>query len=259
MQECRLVLLVIGLFLCLNTIVVADTDPSIVLYFSFDEDNGATVIDLSGSGNDGVAAGTQWVEGQYGHALKFDGETSQIEVRAAPALDLTDGMTIMAWIHKTRFLPANNGETIVSKKQGGGYSLEASGWENRFPEKLSAEPRISGTYHPVESPDALPLNRWVHTAVTYDGDLVRLYVDGEIVTEEAWPGTLDVNTANLYVGAESDGVNPDATHGRFEGMIDDVIVANRGFSKEEVQVHMEGLSVSPLGNLSVVWANVKVE
>ena len=48
------------------------------------------------------------------------------------------------------------------------------------PEKLDSEMRISGTYHRVADSDPLPLNKWVHAAVTYDGKKIRLYRDGKI-------------------------------------------------------------------------------
>lgn len=249
---------IIFVFICFGGVALGDIDPSVVLYFTFDDDSGNKATDISGNGNDGSIEGAKHVAGKYGSALEFDGEGSHAEVTPDASLDITDGITLMAWIYKTEFLPANNGETIISKKQGGGYSLEVAGWENRFPEKLSSEPRISGTYKPVSSPEALPLSQWVHVAVTYDGDSIRLYVDGEMVTEEVAPGIIDVNTATVYVGIESDGNQPDATHGSFKGLIDEIIVANRAFTDDEIKVYMEGASpVEPQEKLSSCWGDIK--
>ena len=44
--------------------------------------------------------------------------------------------------------------------------------------------------------------------------------------------------------AESDGGQPDYDHGLFAGMIDEVYVANRGFSEKEIQELM--ISASPV-------------
>ncbi len=259
MKVYRFVFFVFVVLACLSRIASGDIDPSIVLFFSFDGDSGNIATDISGTGNDGSITGATLVAGQYGDALEFDGAKTHVEITPNATLDLTDGMTLMAWIYKTEFVMANNGETIISKKQSGGYCLEVTGWENRFPEKLSSEPRISGTYHPVSSPDAVPLNQWVHVAITYDSDSIRLYVDGSMVTEEQWPGIIDVNDATVYVGAESDGGQPDATHGRFKGIIDEVIVANRAFNDDEIKVYMEGiLPVEPQEKLSVCWGGIKL-
>jgi hypothetical protein len=254
----RFAFFVVVALIYLSGVALGDLDPSIVLYLSFDGDDGGKAVDISGTGNDGVITGTNQVDGKYGRALEFDGATSHVMVAPNATLNLVNGMTLMAWIYKTEFVPANNGETIISKKQSGAYCLEVTGWENRFPEKLSSEPRISGTYHPVSSPDPLPLNQWVHVAVTYDGDSIRLYVDGEMVTEENAPGQIDVNGATVYVGAESDGNQPDATHGRFKGIIDEVIAANRAFTSEEIETYMAGAAaVEPQAKLSTCWGNMK--
>lgn|GEM_PF-943155 len=255
---CKLVFFVGLTILCLSKVALGTIDPAIVLYFTFDKDEVDKVTDISGNGNDGSIHNAKWVNGKYGHALEFDGAVAYVEVAPDDTLDLA-AMTLMAWIYKPEFLPQNNGETIVSRKDSGCYSLEVTGWENRFPEKLTSEPQISGTYHPVASPDPLPLNCWVHTAVTYDGDSVRLYVDGELVTEEQWPGEISNNPANyLYVGVESDGNQPDATHGWFKGMIDEVIVANRGFSADEIQSYMAGSTAAePKGRLPFRWGSIK--
>jgi hypothetical protein len=256
----KLILLLGFLGICLfgSISVAQDLDPSVVIYFDFEDVSGNVAKDLSNTGNDGTIVGAKQVDGVVGKALEFDGAGAHVMVPDNATIDITDGITLMSWIYKTEFVPANNGETMISKKQGGAYCLEVTGWENRFPEKLSAEPRILGTYHPVSSPDPLPLNEWVHTAMTYDGDSIRLYINGEMVTEEQWPGKIDVNGANLYVGAESDGGQIDATHGKFKGLIDEVLVANRGFSEDEIRAFMnKAAPVDSKDKLSVTWGDIK--
>ncbi|RKX99506.1 hypothetical protein DRP77_13225, partial [Candidatus Poribacteria bacterium] len=96
-------------------------------------------------------------------------------------------------------------------------------------------------------------------AVTYDGKKMRLYRDGKQVAEGNWPGKIDINTANLYIGAESDGAKPDARHGRFKGIIDEVIVANRPFSEDEIREYMAGFTpVTSKGKLTLMWGEIKV-
>lgn len=249
------------LVLALSTVVFAagNLDSAVVLYYNFDEGNGDTATDLSGNGNDGVITGANWVNGKYKGALEFDGAGAHVEVAASPTLDLTDGVTLMAWIYKSEILPANNGETIISKKQSGAYCLEVGGWNNAVPEKLDSEMRISGTYHRLADPESLPLDKWVHAAVTYDGDKMRLYRDGELVAEQSFPGSVDTNAANLYIGAESDGNKIDASHGKFSGMIDEVVIANRPFDEDEIKSFMAGLTpVLPQAKLSSCWAMIKV-
>ena len=235
-------------------------EPSVVLYFSFDEGEGGVAEDLSGNGNEGLIENATWAEGRHGMALEFNGDDTMVMVAADSSLDLSLGMTTAAWFYKTENLIANQGETLISKKQGGAYCLEVSGWENRSPNKLSTENRIGGTYHPVFSEADVPLGEWVHAAATYDETTVRLYMNGALVGEEEWPGAIDLNTANVYIGAESDGQQPDGTHGRFLGLIDEVVIADRAFSEEEINVLMEtGLAVDGRGKLPIVWGRLRAE
>lgn len=249
-----------GIALPMARAVDPTQEPSVVLYFSFDEGEGVSAEDLSGNGNTGSIENATWVEGRHGMALEFNGDDTWVEVAADSSLDLQLGMTTAAWFFKTENLAANQGETLLSKKQGGAYCLEVSGWENRSLNKLSTENRISGVYHPVFSEDDVPLGEWVHAAATYDETNVRLYMNGALVGEEEWPGAIDVNTAKLFVGAESDDQQPDATHGRFFGLIDEVVIANRAFSEAEIGELMEtGLAVDGRDKLPIVWGRLRVE
>ena len=96
------------------------------LYFSFDEGVGDTVKDLSGNNNDGAITKAQWVDGKYGKALEFNGNDTWVDVGGSATLDLQEGMTLAAWVFKTEYLLDNNGETIISKKQGGGTLLKST-------------------------------------------------------------------------------------------------------------------------------------
>ncbi|GIX06560.1 MAG: hypothetical protein KatS3mg115_0963 [Candidatus Poribacteria bacterium] len=232
-------------------------DPSIVLYFSFDEGQGNVVADRSGHNNEGRIEKAEWVEGRFGKALRFNGADTYVEVLHNATLDL-EVLTLAAWVYKEEMLLQNLGESIISKKQSGAYCLEIHGWENATPNRLDTEMRISGTYHRIADDEEFPLNEWVHCAATYDGEWVRLHKNGKLVKEERWPGSVDFNGANLYVGAESDGGIPDDDHGRFSGVIDEVVVANRPFSEEEIQALMEPTTaVEPIGKIAVLWGALK--
>jgi hypothetical protein len=122
--------------------------------------------------------------------------------------------------------------------------------------------RISGTYHRLNAPDDLPVGRWVHVAATYDGTFMRVYVDGEMVAEGEWPGVIDVNTADVFLGCDSGGVGPEGGADTYlKGVLDEVIISNRAFSDEEMITLSKGLfgvAVDPTNEkLSTTWGNLK--
>jgi len=95
-------------------------------------------------------------------------------------------------------------------------------------------------------------------ASTHDGKDMKIFLNGKEVGSKACKGEVDFNTANLYVGAESDGAAPDDDHGRYVGKIDEVYLANRAFSEKEIQELMaSALSVEVTAKLPIVWAELK--
>ena len=70
---------------------------------SFDEGSGTTVADASGLGNDGSFVGSpSWTAGVSGSALEFAGNGDRVLVPDASSLDLTDALTIAAWMRPNR-------------------------------------------------------------------------------------------------------------------------------------------------------------
>ena len=68
---------------------------------------------------------------------------------------------------------------------------------------------------------ALPLNTWSHLATTYDGAMLRLYVNGTQVGSKPQSGSVAVTTGQLKIGGN-------AIWGEyFNGLIDEVRIYNR--------------------------------
>ncbi len=214
--------------------------PGLVAAYAFDEGQGGAVTDLSGTGNNGVVANTDWTgAGRFGGALVFNGTNSWVTVNDAPSLHLTTAMTLEAWVNPAT-IPAPNctvqdchwKDVIV--KQTDGYYIEASS-------DINSQPEVGGIFaqkHIIFAPDRLSVNAWTHIALAYDGAFLTLYVNGALVARAAESGTLTQSTKPLRIGGDSDYVQ------FFNGMIDEVRVYNRGLSGDEIRGDM----LSPLGS-----------
>ena len=78
----------------------------------------------------------------------------------------------------------------------------------------------------------LALNTWTHLAVTYDGAMLRLYVNGLLVASTAKTGAIASSANPLQFGG-------DAIYGQyFAGKIDEVRVYNVALSAAQVQTDM---------------------
>jgi hypothetical protein len=77
----------------------------------------------------------------------------------------------------------------------------------------------------------LPLGRWVHLAGTYDGQAVRLYVDGELQGTMERTGPINpVENGPLILGSYQQGHTA-----FFRGLVDEIRLYNRALTGSEIQ------------------------
>ncbi len=199
--------------------------PGLVLGYGFDEPSGTTVTDSSPVKNEGTLIGaTRTTSGKYGGALSFNGTSNRVDVPDSASLDLTNAMTLEAWVRPS----ANGGwRTAILKERGGAghvYALYAS--DGIGP---TGEAFIGNAYSGAPAGTGLPLNTWSHIASTYDGTTLRLYVNGTQVASKGVEGAMTPTTSPLRIGGN-------AIWGEyFAGQIDEVRIYNRALSATEIQ------------------------
>ena len=77
---------------------------------------------IVGFGNNGTVSGaTRSTAGRYGGALSFDGVNDSVSVPDAASLDLTNNMTLSAWVRPTG---ATGWRTVLMKERPGGSVLQ---------------------------------------------------------------------------------------------------------------------------------------
>ena len=145
----------------------------------------------------------------------FDGVTQYVEVPDNAALDLTDELTVAAWVY-LRAAPAEL-DTIVSKDTNYEYHIDSQRrlywWWND----------ADGATRSLTATTQLALNEWHHVAVTYRSGEQRMYVDGVLQgVTGAFTGALATNDLPLYVGTDWNFLSR-----TFDGYIDEVRVSPR--------------------------------
>ena len=122
--------------------------------------------------------------GKFGKALSFNGTTSWVTVNDSPSLHLSTGMTIEAWVN-----PATTGgwRNVLIKEQTGAmvYALYSNTDTNQPSGHvtLASEVNVRGT-------SAVPANTWTHLAATYNGVILRIYVNGVEVANKQVSGNI---------------------------------------------------------------------
>ena len=88
--------------------VAGNASAELVAHWSFDDSSGTSAFDSSGNGNDGTVMGNaEWVNGQLGGALQFDGATARV---VAPNIPFDSrSFTVMMWINAVLY----TGEQVV--------------------------------------------------------------------------------------------------------------------------------------------------
>ena len=162
------------------------------------------------------------------YGLSFDGINDRVEVVDADSLDVNN-VTVMLWIKQISSSPP---ETAIIKNRGGPprypfilgtWADWGSNWGGGF---------YDGAWHTVDMGATLTLDVWYHTALTYDGSQLRLYVNGILEDTLNYVGVLPVTTGDLYI-------NSDPGLARWlEAIIDEVCIYNRALSAQEIRDNM---------------------
>ncbi|MGW4425943.1 LamG-like jellyroll fold domain-containing protein [Streptosporangium sp. NPDC004631] len=210
------------------TIGNAPSDGLVAAY-GMEEGVGFTVADTSGNNNTGTAGAVTWVSGKYGNALSFGGAGgSWVTVPHSTSLRLSTGMTLSAWVNPSA---ADGYRTVLMKDHANGsaYGLYAS--NGTAPSGWALKPDAIG-HNIVNGVSTLPLNTWSHVAVTYDGTVIRLYVNGNEAGQVAATGNLIDDGGALHLGG-------DTKWGEyFSGLIDEVRIYDRAQTTAQIQTDM---------------------
>jgi hypothetical protein len=225
-------------------------ENGLVLYYRFDEAKGDTAYDLSGNNNNGNINKTEWINGgKFGSALMFNGNVDNyVRIKNSKSLIPENQVTLEAWVYPTKVAGFNN---IISNTEAAGHNIR---FENN---KLISYIHIAGGYAiPTGGPDIVP-EKWYHTAVTYDGKVAKLYLDGQLIGEAPRDGKITESTQDIFIGSETDANQPNVAYAFF-GIIDEVRIWHIARTPEAILRGMEKpLMVSPNDHLTTCWGEIK--
>jgi hypothetical protein len=168
------------------------------------------------------------LNGRFCGALSFDGVNDRVNVADSNLLDLTNGMTLMAWVRPSSI---QGWTTVVLKERPNGlaYALYASDDTGKPP---AGYVNLGGGDESVTEPPALALNRWVHLATTFDGSNLRLYVNGALMRTRSTAGSIVTSGRALRIGGN------EIWGEYFRGLIDEVRVYGRALSQAELEADL---------------------
>lgn len=239
-------------------------DSGLIAYWNFDHDDAR---DVAGHGHDGVLrGGAKFADGIHGRALLLSKNPSlergepwdSVTMPPGSALDLHDSMTIAAWMNYNSIAPnwgsqvawfgdESNGRDpwTLAIFTGGRVWFRSDRSVTGRPQftvfedeiYLSAEGRPTMNQHvDTWAPGQLKPQTWYFLTGTIERlsprkVAMRLYVNGEKVSETITSETVNYPTAGMYmtIGAAELGAWQ-----TFDGMLDEVRVYDRPLSDAEI-------------------------
>jgi hypothetical protein len=187
--------------------------------------------------NPGTASpGVTFGPGEVGQAFHFNGVDSEVRVPNSSTLEPST-VTVELWINSST--PGDQ-VYLLSKGASGGsygsYALDTASGDGLFFDVLTS---LGFVRSPAAALASVFDGQWHHVAGTFDGQAVRLFVDGV----EQGSGTLLPETTSIVYGLSTHndlllGNYDDGAHQfnyHFQGFLDEVSVYNHALSAADVQ------------------------
>ena len=197
---------------------------------------GATdFLDSSANSNHGTAnAGpTLGSNGLFSNAVEFTATTQSVTVADHATLDITDKITVSAWIYPTATLGTN--KRIAEKAYNTSWYFGSSSGTNALSVWFNSAVRAS------TGSGVLQERMWNHVAFTYDKDLggtdeLKIYLNGAVVATGDYSTAIGTDASSITLAKYFGGPG-----NSFPGKIEEFAVWSRTLSATEIsQIYRRG-------------------
>ena len=192
------------------------------LYWNLDEGSGSVAYDSSGNGVNGQLRNSpRWTAGRVNGGLSFDGINDWVETNYNTDFSR---WTMSAWVRSPAAPGSGQPSGPVHREMN--FQLNWNHPSATF--RGAAGVRVRNLWYAAKF-GALNSNTWYHLAATYDGETLKAYKNGVLITTNAAPsGVADSDPLTLKLGRQA------LTKVFFRGVVDEVKVYQRALSASEV-------------------------
>ncbi|HNW60910.1 MAG TPA: FlgD immunoglobulin-like domain containing protein [bacterium] len=205
--------------------------------------NGLAVFNENGIDNPN---GPQAVNECAGYALEFNGKDNYVHCGNDSSLALGKEFTLCAWIYRES--SSGDWERILAKSDDKNYDywMQLKPWEYSVSGGIALQEGNQTKHLDGILGTSVPLNEWIHLAVTYDGSRLVGYMNGMLDKSRAVSGLIHKSSVPLLIGRLQNSYN-------FNGMIDEVSVWDRALSPQEIRENMHCKDPAVTANLKAHW------
>ncbi len=201
------------------------TPGTIIAHYPFS----GNANDISGHQLHGqTSGGVLFVPDFWGNPLsagRFDGVNDRITVLNDPLLNFQQAITVSAWF-KPLALPERES-----------FMVSHGSWQNRWKVSITPDNKIRWTVNTLttiadlDSEQSIAVDSVYHVAVTYDGSLMALYLNGQLNSYKPLSGLIRTANVPLLIGQ----MLPDVADYNFKGVMDEVKIFDYAMIPEAVQ------------------------
>lgn len=216
-------------------------NPFVMVQHMKDDPDTSHTQDSTLNNNDGTKKAANEpieVDGWIAKGQDFDGTDDCIKV-SNDASHAPANVTLSIWVN---FDVDETNTAIISRLEGDAYGLyERYGEGPIYGYGIQFFVRVAGTYYGAYTGTStdpmkdITIGNWHHFAGTYDGDIVRIYLDGVEKTPNTSPsGDIYYGTTypDLLLGADPSGTSPSSCTMCFDGQLDEVRISDTARSDE---------------------------
>ncbi|MHC4737994.1 MAG: LamG-like jellyroll fold domain-containing protein, partial [Planctomycetota bacterium] len=216
---------------------IVSTGDEIIGWWELDDASGSTAADSSAYTNDGTLVGPPaWTnDAEQGWCLDFTGAGNYVTIPNESFFDLTDSITVTAWM-KASYVDWRNFSTIIAKGRdgSGGWALQKASRANAMSFFVGG---VTGApWDGIKAGIGIFDGEWHHVAGVYDGSASYIYIDGGLDSNSvSCSGSISTNDWPVYIGENSKVLLDEASSAReWEGHIDDVRVYNYALTQSQI-------------------------
>jgi len=192
------------------------------------ESNG---VDSVGTAQGTLINGTAFAPGKVGNGFAFDGISSCVVITNSSGL-VSSNYSVEAWVKPDGFVVDHDNQDLIFGQafgqaqmtvHAGGYGLKVF-WQ--FSETVFAFPA-------AVSKTEIPMGLFSHLVGTWDGEALRLYVNGNLEAETFPAGEPEQTACPYFIGGFQNACGYTGQY--FKGIIDEVSIYGKALTSEEVQ------------------------
>ena len=189
----------------------------------------------NGANNLQIIGSPVFSQGRFDNKVGLLSQSNYLVASSTASLEMVGQISLVAWIKLET--PSTDSPIVYKQATNSGYSFAVDSQGKIYGQIRNGVDSIIAK----NEINIVDDNKWHQVALTYDGTVLRVYVDG-LVGDVLGNGVaiLSSNTQPLFIG-----INP-STRMFFEGDIDDVQVYNTALSEEEIKNLLFAKYTSPI-------------